>query len=768
VTCRRVFRLVGLLLLFSFFLLACSLDPNKRKQKYFASGEHYYEIGKYQEAAIQFANALKIDHNYADAHYQLGKSFVKLQKWPRAYEEFTRTVDLQPDNYAVRIDLCNLLIATGNFAQAQEQTDLVVQKWPNRAETHFISANLLAAQSKYPSALAEMQKAIGIDPVNWDFYLNLALIQMKTNQPELAEANFKRAIEINPGATDVHSMLGTFYQFRDRFADADQQFHAAIAIDPQNPELRAALARLYLAEGNKTEAEDFLKRAKDDFPDNSAGYRMLGDYYFSVGDLEKASTEYGSLHKAHPKDLEVTKNYIQLLILTNRLDQARNLELEARKNDPNNVQLLLYSGQIQNHDGQYSDAKATLQKLVQNDPSNAAAHYQLSIAMEGLGDEDDAERELREAVRLRPDLAEAQRSLALVAMRKGDMATLDEAATQLINLKPTVPEGYALHAVSAINRKQFTLAEEDIRKAVEVGPRSHLGYVQMGNLKFVQGEFGEAAKAYQDALDRDATSSDALRGLMNALIAQKQVDKAISVAESQISKSPANAGSYDLLGTALFRNKHDLNGAEAALKKSAELDNKDIDPIIKLGQVQVEEGKVDEAIALYQRSMSAHPTEATFDILIGQLYQSKQDWSNAEVFYQKALVLRPENPQASANLAYVMEQSGQNPDVAISLAETARRALPRSPGVADTLGWAYYQKGSYQSAIGLFEEALRLEQVNKSPDDPHVHLHLGMAYARSGHTAQARQQFELMLKITRNPSDAAEAQKQLALLKYNF
>ena len=52
----------------------------------------------------------------------------------------------------------------------------------------------------------------------------------------------------------------------------------------------------------------------------------------------------------------------------------------------------------------------------------------------------------------------------------------------------------------------------------------------MGNLRFVQKQYSDAAKAYQEALDRNADSTDALRGLMNTYIAEKQIDKAIAAA----------------------------------------------------------------------------------------------------------------------------------------------------------------------------------------------------------------------------------------------
>ena len=59
-------------------LAGCHGDPNVRKQKYLESGKRYSAEGKYREAAIQFSNALKVDKNFADAHYDLAQTYVHL------------------------------------------------------------------------------------------------------------------------------------------------------------------------------------------------------------------------------------------------------------------------------------------------------------------------------------------------------------------------------------------------------------------------------------------------------------------------------------------------------------------------------------------------------------------------------------------------------------------------------------------------------------------------------------------------------------------
>lgn len=759
------FRLVFALLMIAVLFAGCSRDPNVRKQKYLESGERYFNKGQYREAAIQFSNAIQVDSNFAQGHFQLAQTYLKLQDWNRAYQELSRSLELDPQNYQAHLDTANLLIAAKDVKQAKEHVDLLLEKEPNNPHVHMAAANLLSIQNDIPGALAETQKSIQLDGSDPDSYLNLGLLQMKGGQLDAAEASFKKAVDLNPKLTNSLLALGAFYQARGRFPDADQQFRAAIQNDPKNPEPRAAVAKLLMLEGKRSEAEQFLKQVKQDLPDNSVAYRMLGDFYFATGDLKKATDEYASLYQAHPKDLQVKKNYVQLLIVSNQLDQARKLNDEILKDHPNENDAMDFRGQIQLRDGHPNDALQSLQAALTKDPENGVIHDHLGSAYNQLGDLARAEDEWRSAVRLRPDLLDAHRALAAVDLRKGDSAALEQSADRIIHLTPQSPDGYVLRSAAYINEKDFSKAEQDIQKALDVAPKSPAGYVQMGNLTLNQKKYPEAEKWYRQALDHDANSSDALNGLMNTYLAQKQVDKAVAAARAQVAAEPNNSNFYDLLGTVLFNNKKDLTGAEAALKKSTDLDNNNSDALLKLGQVQVARGSTDDAIATYQNSIKNSPNDASFYILTGELYESKKDWDSAKKMYQKALELKPDNPLASNNLAYVMLQTGGNVDIAMGLAQTARRGMPDWANAADTLGWVYYEKGAYQSAVDLFQEALKLNEKAKGPDDPNVHYHLGLAYEKISKPALAREQLQRVLKLSPNYSDADGVKKALAQLQ---
>jgi predicted Zn-dependent protease len=94
------------------------------------------------------------------------------------------------------------------------------------------------------------------------------------------------------------------------------------------------------------------------------------------------------------------------------------------------------------------------------------------------------------------------------------------------------------------------------------------------------------------------------------------------------------------------------------------------------------------------------------------------------------------------------------------MAQTARRQLPDNPSSADTLGWAFYHKHVYSSAITLFKEA-----VKKQPDNALFNLHLGLAYARNGQAAPGQQQLDRVMKINPRQPGIDELRQALEQLK---
>src|SRR5258706_4467619 len=107
----------------------------------------------------------------------------------------------------------------------------------------------------------------------------------------------------------------------------------------------------------------------------------------------------------------------------------------------------------------------------------------------------------------------------------------------------------------------------------------------------------------------------------------------------------------------------------------------------------------------------------------------------------------------------MLQQVG-NVDLAFAMAQTARRQLQHNRNSADTLGWAFYDKQVYTSAINLFKEA-----VKKDPDNALFNYHLGLAYAKNGQAALAKQQLDRVVKINPNFRDVDELRRAVTEAK---
>jgi len=146
------------------------------------------------------------------------------------------------------------------------------------------------------------------------------------------------------------------------------------------------------------------------------------------------------------------------------------------------------------------------------------------------------------------------------------------------------------------------------------------------------------------------------------------------------------------------------------------------------------------------------------------MYESKQQFPQAKQMYQRALQVQPENALAKNNLAYLMLQEGGNVDVALAMAQEARRGMPDSPNSADTLGWAYYQKGIYGSAINLFQESLKDGRKGNQLEDALTYYHLGLAYRKNGQKDLSRTTLQKALKLNPKFPGADGARQALAQL----
>ena len=79
-----------LLLAVTVSLAGCA-NPAKAKQDHVARGEEYLKDSKFQEASLEFRNALQIDDKLAAAHWGLARAFEGLERFPEMLDELRKT-----------------------------------------------------------------------------------------------------------------------------------------------------------------------------------------------------------------------------------------------------------------------------------------------------------------------------------------------------------------------------------------------------------------------------------------------------------------------------------------------------------------------------------------------------------------------------------------------------------------------------------------------------------------------------------------------------
>ncbi|MGO9244614.1 MAG: tetratricopeptide repeat protein, partial [Verrucomicrobiia bacterium] len=171
-----------------------------------------------------------------------------------------------------------------------------------------------------------------------------------------------------------------------------------------------------------------------------------------------------------------------------------------------------------------------------------------------------------------------------------------------------------------------------------------------------------------------------------------------------------------------------------------------------LGTVFWQEGKVREAIPLYEQALRIKPDYAEAHYNLGLALSQLGRVQEASEQYEQALRINSDYAEAHLNLGLALAQLGRVPE-AVGHWEQALRIKPEYAEAHYNLGLALSQTGGIQEAIEHYEQALRI-----NPEYAEAHNNLGIALARSGRMPEAIEQLKQALQIK---PDYAEAHYNL-------
>ena len=161
--------------------------------------------------------------------------------------------------------------------------------------------------------------------------------------------------------------------------------------------------------------------------------------------------------------------------------------------------------------GNMEQAMMKLQRSIEEEPENPAAHRVLGLVYESLGDLDSAEEEYRIAVRQAPDDPDALNQLAIFNCRQGKategLKYYDRALT-----KPLTRNRFAIATNAGICAKEVDLprAESYLRQALTINPVYPEALYQMGDIAYRQENFLQARAFVERRLDAGPAMPDVL------------------------------------------------------------------------------------------------------------------------------------------------------------------------------------------------------------------------------------------------------------------
>lgn len=168
-------------------------------------------------------------------------------------------------------------------------------------------------------------------------------------------------------------------------------------------------------------------------------------------------------------------------------------------------------------------------------------------------------------------------------------------------------------------------------------------------------------------------------------------------------------------------------------------------------------GRHDEAIAKFTEVIAKVPTCVDCYYNIGVAHAAKQQYTEAEAAFKKAIELKPDSGEAYTGLANIYNAQKKFDLAAEASANASKYAGAGGGGAgaeaAYNQGVILWNAGKYAEAKAQFEAAVKAD-----PTMGLAHYQLGMANLNLGQLPAAREAFSAYLKADPNGAKAAEVQ----------
>jgi tetratricopeptide (TPR) repeat protein len=236
----------------------------------FTYGVAFFQRGYLDQAAESFKQVLTNKPDDAEAHYNLGTLYLRMNAPQDARRYLEQTVALKPNYPEAWNNLGMLAAQEGHPDEAIRNFRQSLQLRPDYAVALLNLGNVYRRQKSFAEAEDLLNHALRIQPDDPEVNYGIGMLWAQQDQAARAEQYLQTAVRLRPGYPDALNNLGVLLVREERYEEAEANLQACIQANPKFDQAYMNLARLYVVKGDKALARETLQALLQQQP----GHRM--------------------------------------------------------------------------------------------------------------------------------------------------------------------------------------------------------------------------------------------------------------------------------------------------------------------------------------------------------------------------------------------------------------------------------------------------------------------------------------------------------------
>jgi putative PEP-CTERM system TPR-repeat lipoprotein len=469
-------------------------------------------------------------------------------------------------------------------------------------------------------------------------------------------------------------------------------------------------AEAFLEAGQFAEANIALKNALQEDPESAEGHWLLARLNLMLGQSENAQKALTRARTLGLSERKAIPTQARIVVLTGRGEEL--LELPVNDLDPEGkATVLTFQGLVKMSTDGPQEATELVDQALLADPESIDALV-TRARLYALNKQADKALELVRKVQTLDPSHTAGWSL------EGDIhvtqAKLEDAITayrQAVETAPRqIPERLKL-ALVLVESGEFADARKEIDAAIEINPEHPGANFGLGVVLLRDQKMEAAAKAFDKAAPAAHIYPLLPLYAATAYYSIGDLDQAEQYANQFYSTSPYHNGGRHLLATIKVR-RADYPTAESLIRPVVEANPENLPAMNLLAQTLLAQGKTEEAIDLLEKAAALDPESSDAQLRLGAgLLASGDSGAGVEVL-ESVLDSDPDSEPASILMALNHLQQGDN-EAAIKAAQEYRDRNPDKAAPYELLGRIYLSLDQADNAKAAFSDG-----VKAVPGDP--------------------------------------------------